>query len=52
MSLLASPNRQPGTICHNAVCSMRDSVTNVCRLNVGACADHQPVEGRKSSTNK
>jgi hypothetical protein len=47
MTLLASPQRQPGTVCHNTKCSMRDERTNVCRVNVAVCKDKQ-VEGQKS----
>ena len=39
MALLTSPQRQPGTICHNAACSMRDERTNVCALNIAVCSD-------------
>lgn len=47
MTLLASPQRQPGTECHHATCSMRDERTNVCQVNIGACADRQKTKNEK-----
>jgi hypothetical protein len=48
MSLLASPNRPRGTICQNAVCSLREPATNSCKINRTSCADRHQGAGVRS----